>query len=107
MIRDMGRIMAGKVSDIPPGKMQKVKIDGKELVLTNIEGEFFAVDDACTHSGASLSEGKIEGNIITCGWHSAQFDCKTGKLLKFPAKIRNLQSYQVIVEGQDLFVESL
>jgi len=52
-----------------------------------------------------LSEGKLDGGIITCGWHAAQFDCKTGKLVKFPAKIRDLTSYSVVVESDNVFVE--
>ncbi len=101
----MGKIIAGKVSEIPPGKMIKISIDGKEIMVSNIDGNFYAVDDSCTHSGASLSEGSLEGCIITCGWHKAEFDCKSGKLVKFPAKIRDLASYNVTVESDNVFVE--
>jgi len=101
----MGKIIAGKVTDISPGKMKKISIDGREILVSNINGEFFAVDDTCTHSGASLSEGSLDGCAITCGWHKAEFDCKTGKLTKFPAKIRDLTSYNVTVESDDVFVE--
>ena len=101
----MGKIIAGKVSDISPGKMIKVAVDGKEILVTNIEGDFYAVDDSCTHSGASLSEGTMEGCVVTCGWHKAEFDCKTGKLVKFPAKINNLGTYKVSVEDDNVFVE--
>ena len=101
----MGKIIAGKVSDIAPGKMIKVVVDGREILVANIDGEFFAVDDTCTHSGASLSEGELNGNVVTCGWHKAEFDCKTGKLAKFPAKIRDLGTYKVSVESDNVFVE--
>jgi len=101
----MGKIIAGKASEIPPGKMIKVSIDGKEILVSNIEGNFYAIDDSCTHSGASLSEGSIDGCVVTCGWHKAEFDCKTGKLVKFPAKIRDLASYNVTVESDNVFVE--
>jgi len=101
----MGKIIAGKISDIPPGKMIKVSIDGKDVLVANIDGEYCATDDTCTHSGSSLSEGKLDGSTITCGWHGAQFNCKTGKLVKFPAKIRDLVSYNVIVESDNVFVE--
>jgi len=101
----MGKIIAGKISDIPPGKMIKVSIDGKDVLVANIDGKYCATDDTCTHSGSSLSEGKLDGCIITCGWHGAQFDCKTGKLSKFPAKIRDLTSYNVVVESDNVFVE--
>ena len=101
----MGRIIAGKTSDITPGKMIKVSIDGRDILVANIHGEYCATDDSCTHSGSSLSEGKLDGCTITCGWHAAEFDCKTGKFLKFPVKLRDLTSYDVIVESDNVFVE--
>jgi len=101
----MGRIIAGKTSEIPPGSMHKVSLDGKDILLANIDGEYFAIDDTCTHSGASLSEGKLENSKVICGWHAAEFDCKSGKLVKFPAKLRDLGSYKVIVEEDQIFVE--
>ena len=101
----MGKIIIGKTSDIPAGKMIKSSIDGREILVANIDGEFFATDDSCTHSGSSLSEGQLNGCVITCGWHKAEFDCKTGKLLKFPAKIRDLTSYSVVVESDNVYVE--
>ena len=101
----MGKIIAGKVSEIPPGKMIKISVDGKEIMIANIDGDFFAMDDSCTHSGSSLSEGSLDGCIVTCGWHKAEFDCKTGKLVKFPAKINNLGIYNVTVESDDVFLE--
>ena len=101
----MGRIIAGKTSEIPPGKMIKVSIDGRDILVANIGGEYCATDDSCTHSGSSLSEGKLDGCIITCGWHAAEFDCKTGKFLKFPMILRDLTSYKIIVESDSVFVE--
>ena len=101
----MGKIIAGKASDILPGSLHKIAIDGKEILVTNVDGKFFAIDDSCTHSGASLSEGKLDGCKIICGWHAAEFDCKTGKLVKFPAKIRDLGTYKVSVESDDVFIE--
>jgi len=101
----MGKIVACKTADIPPGKMIKVSIDGRDILVANINNEYFATDDSCTHSGSSLSEGKLNENTITCGWHAAEFDCKSGKLLKFPAKIRDLTSYNVVIESDNIFVE--
>ncbi len=101
----MTKIKASKTSDIPPGKLHKVSVDGKEILLINIDGGFFAMEDTCAHAGASLSEGKLDGSTVICDWHGAQYDCKTGKLAKFPAKINDLMSYKVVVESEDVFVE--
>lgn len=101
----MSRAIAGKVSDLSDGKLHKVSVDGKDILVVNIDGNYYAMDDTCTHAGASLSEGKIDGSIVTCGWHGAQFNCKTGNLEKFPAKINNLQSYKVLVDSDDVVIE--
>ena len=102
----MSKILVGKTSEMPPGKLNKVSVDGKEVLVVNLDGNYFAMDDTCTHSGASLSEGQLDGSTVTCGWHGAKFDCKTGKLEKFPAKINDLKSYKAIVESDDIFLEA-
>jgi 3-phenylpropionate/trans-cinnamate dioxygenase ferredoxin component len=102
----MGKVSVGKVSDITPGKMIKCTVNGKEILVVNSHGNFYAIDDTCTHSGASLSEGQLDDTTVTCGWHGAQFDCKSGKLTKFPAKINDLKSYNVILESDQVFVEA-
>jgi 3-phenylpropionate/trans-cinnamate dioxygenase ferredoxin subunit len=47
----------------------------------------------------------LDGTIVTCGWHGAKFDCKTGKLSAFPAKIKDLNSYKVVIESENIFIE--
>jgi len=101
----MGKIIVGKISDIPVGKMHKITANGKEIIVINTNGNFYAINDTCTHAGASLSEGTLDECIVTCGWHGAKFDCKTGKLSAFPAKIKDLQSYKVVVESDNIFLE--
>ncbi len=100
----MGKVVIGKTSDITPGKMIKASVDGRDILVANIDGKYYATDDSCTHSGSSLSEGKLDGCTITCGWHGAQFDCKTGSLVKFPAKIRDLTSYDIVIESDNVFL---
>lgn len=101
----MGKIIVGKTLDISSGKMQKVTADGKEILVVNLDGNYFAMDDTCTHAGASLADGQLDGSILTCDWHGAKFDCKTGKLYAFPVKIKDLNSYKVVVESDNVFLE--
>ena len=101
----MGRIIACKSSELEAGKMKKVSVDSKEILVANVNGNYFACDDTCTHAGASLSEGELNDSTIKCGWHGAQFNCTDGCLVKFPASINDLKSYKVIVESDDIFVE--
>ena len=102
----MGRFFVCKTTEIIPGQMKKVSVDENEILVTNIDGDYFAIDDTCTHAGATLSEGKLEDSTITCDWHGAKFDCKNGKLIKFPGEINDLKSYKVIVESDDVFIET-
>jgi 3-phenylpropionate/trans-cinnamate dioxygenase ferredoxin subunit len=101
----MGKIIVGKTLDILSGKMQRITADGKDILVVNVNGNYYATDDTCTHAGGSLTDGKLEGSIITCDWHGAKFDCKTGKLHAFPAKIKDLNSYKVVVESDNIFLE--
>ena len=102
----MEKIFVCKTTQISTGQMKKISVDGKDIVVANIGGDYFAINDTCTHAGASLSEGKIEDSTITCDWHGAQFDCKNGKLIKFPAKIDDLEVYNVVVEEDNILVET-
>ena len=102
----MVRTLVGKTTEITAGQMKKVSVDGNEIIVINFNGNYFAVDDTCTHAGGSLSEGKLEVSAITCDWHGAQFQCENGKLLKFPAKINDLRSYKVLTESGNIFVET-
>ena len=102
----MGRIIVAKTNEIKPNQIKQVSIDGKDIVVTNIDGIYFAINDTCTHAGGSLSEGKVEGSIITCDWHGAQFECRSGKLIKFPGEIDDLRSYDVVIESDNIFVET-
>ena len=101
----MGKILVGKTSDIPSGKMVMVSADGKDILVTNVDGNYYAMDDTCTHAGASLSEGSLDGSTVTCPWHGSTWDCKTGKLIAFGAQLKDLSSYKVTVESDNVFVE--
>lgn len=101
----MSKILVGNIKEILPGHTYKTKINGNEILIINDDGNFYAIDDTCTHAGASLTEGKLEKNAITCNWHEAKFNYKTGKLMKFPTKIDDLKSYKIKLESEDIFIE--
>lgn len=87
-----------KTSELALGSKKTVFVGGKRLAVANIEGEYFIVDDTCTHAGCSLGgEGYLDGSAIVCGCHGSQFDMTTGKVLSLPASV-DLTSYQVKVE---------
>ena len=102
----MEKTFVCKIDHLNTGQMKKISVDGKDIVVANIDGDYFAINDTCTHAGASLSEGRIENSTVICDWHSAQFDCKNGKLIKFPAKIDDLEVYKIVLEEDNILVET-
>jgi 3-phenylpropionate/trans-cinnamate dioxygenase ferredoxin subunit len=94
-----------KRSDIPPGTAKRVEVDGVEVLLCNVDGELYAVEDVCTHDGGQLDQGVLEDNIIECPRHGATFDVRTGAALTLPAT-EPLPTYRVRVEGDDVFIET-
>jgi nitrite reductase/ring-hydroxylating ferredoxin subunit len=73
-----------KLSDIPAGTMKHIDIDGLEVLLANIGDEIYAIENRCGHMGARLSKGTLTDNLVECSLHHAQFDVRTGKLVREP-----------------------
>lgn len=95
--------VAGK-KDLPPGKATAVTVGQKTIAIFNSGGEFFAIDDTCTHAGGPLSEGEVNGKVVTCPWHGATFDLTTGVPLEEIAS-EPVHSYKVVVEDEDIKIE--
>jgi len=68
----------GKVGDFEEGRGQAFAVDGRMVAVFKRNGEFFAIDDLCPHMGASLAEGHLEGETVTCPWHAWRFCIKDG-----------------------------
>jgi nitrite reductase/ring-hydroxylating ferredoxin subunit len=77
-------VEVAKIDEIPPGKMKHVELDAKEIVVSNVNGKYYAMDDRCGHMNARLSNGNINQNIVTCPFHAAKFDITTGKKVGEP-----------------------
>jgi NAD(P)H-dependent nitrite reductase small subunit len=90
-------------ADIPQGEGRRVKLGELEIAVFNIDGEFFAIDDVCTHAFASLSEGFVEGDVIECPLHSGRFDIKTGKAVAGPCEV-DVRTYPVRREDDTILV---
>ena len=91
-------------ADLSAGEGKTVDMEGKSIALFNVDGIFYAMDDACTHVGGSLGDGSLDGETVTCPLHGAQFNVKTGEVLGPPAG-SNVKSYPVKVEGDAVMVE--
>jgi 3-phenylpropionate/trans-cinnamate dioxygenase ferredoxin component len=91
-------------AEIPPGSGKAFDVGGQKIALFNVGGRFYAIDDVCTHDGASLAEGALDGTTIVCPWHAAEFDVTNGMVLCPPAT-ENARSYPVFVNGDRVEVE--
>ncbi len=92
------------LSELVQGKPVKVEKDGKTICVARVGDEVFAVDDTCSHSDASLSEGDVTDFKIECWLHGAEFDLRTGEALTPPA-VAPLHTYGVHVDGDSVTVE--
>jgi nitrite reductase/ring-hydroxylating ferredoxin subunit len=92
------------VSGLSPGAMTWVVVDRERVLLANVDGTLYAVQDACGHRGESLSRGKLTGHVVECPLHYARFDVRTGKILDGPLSA-DLATYEVRVEGDTVYVK--
>lgn len=77
-------VQALKADEIAPGGMKSVEVEGREIVICNINGIFYAISRRCGHMNAPLERGTLDGKILTCAMHGAQFDVTTGESLSGP-----------------------
>ena len=92
------------LASLQPGKAVRLEKNGKSICVARVGDEVFAVDDTCSHSDASLSEGDVTDFKIECWLHGAEFDLRTGEALTPPA-VAPLKTYEVHVDGDSVTVE--
>jgi 3-phenylpropionate/trans-cinnamate dioxygenase ferredoxin component len=80
-------IDVGPEGEIAPGAWRLVDVDGTDVAVFNVDGAYYAIEDVCTHDGAPLDQGEIEGKCIVCPRHGATFDVTTGTALTLPAVV--------------------
>ncbi|MBF0276839.1 MAG: non-heme iron oxygenase ferredoxin subunit [SAR324 cluster bacterium] len=97
-------VKVANASEVSPGEIKLVNAGGKELALVNLNQNFYALENECTHVGAPLCEGAIEGDEIICPWHGARFNILTGEVTEAPAP-ENLETYPVRVNNGDIEIE--
>jgi nitrite reductase/ring-hydroxylating ferredoxin subunit len=126
-------VPVAKINEIKPGTMKTVQIKNRDILIANVEGKFYAMDDRCGHMNALLSMGKLQGKNVICPFHFAEFDVTTGKKIKDPVpesfkdmeklpqemqqflvyakklvdpvKTYDIQTYRTKIEGDTIFIE--
>ena len=101
----MARFRVASVGDVPLESLKKVEAGRTPVCLAHAEdGNFYALNDTCTHEEFSLSDGELWDMDVECPQHGSRFNLKTGKVTGLPAVIPT-KTYPVTVEGSDVFVE--
>ena len=96
-------VTVANVGDLGPGEMMYVEVDEEPVCLINVDGEFFALCDVCTHEEASLSDGTVVGDQIECPLHGGMFDIRTGAPTAFPVVVP-VETFRVRVVGDEIQV---
>lgn len=92
------------VSDIPPGVSKVYEVGDKVVAVCNVSGDLYAIEDVCTHDGASFGQGELDGCEIECPRHGARFDVRDGSATELPAVVP-VDTFPVRVEGDDIEVD--
>ncbi len=96
-------ITVATTDEVKPGERIVVEAKDHYVAVFNVDGTYYAIEDVCTHDDGPLAEGELDGFVIECPRHGAQFDIRTGKVLRFPA-ITPVPRYEVRVQDGDIQV---
>ncbi|MFT5107715.1 MAG: 3-phenylpropionate/trans-cinnamate dioxygenase ferredoxin subunit [Verrucomicrobiales bacterium] len=97
-------ISIAKTTDLEEGQGKCFVVNDHKIAVFKSEGEFYAMDDLCTHADAPLSDGWVNKGCVACPWHGAEFDLKTGAAMTPPAS-SPVKTYPVTIDGEDIRIE--
>jgi 3-phenylpropionate/trans-cinnamate dioxygenase ferredoxin subunit len=97
-------IRVAELNELEEEGMLPLEVDGELICLAKVNGTVYAFTDNCTHISGPLNEGELHGYVLTCPWHFAQFDIRTGKVLRGPAR-QDILIYPVKVEGESIYIQ--
>jgi nitrite reductase/ring-hydroxylating ferredoxin subunit len=100
---EMVLVKVASAKDLGAGKMMGVEASGKPVLVVNSDGKYYAIGNVCTHMGCMLSDGTLEGEIVTCPCHGSRFHIKTGNAVGGAAK-KPEPAFQVKMEGDQILV---
>lgn len=101
------KIKLCKASELKSGESKGIILNGKDIGVFNINGTFYAIENACLHAGAPLSDGFIDEKKcqVACNWHGWVFDIATGKCVSHPKQDLFTKTYPITIEDNDIFIE--
>ena len=96
-------VKVAETKDIQPSNMKGIDLAGEKVCIVNVEGNYYAIGNVCTHVGGPLDEGTLDGYEVECPWHGSKFDVRTGEPTRPPAQ-RAVATYEVKVEDNNILV---
>jgi nitrite reductase/ring-hydroxylating ferredoxin subunit len=96
-------VTVAKTGDLPEGQMIGVALDGVEVLVANVGGQYHAIGSVCTHEGGPLADGDLYEGVVTCPWHGSAFDVTTGEVEMSPATEPE-PVHEVRIEGDEIQV---
>lgn len=96
-------VRACSLSDVPTNGKLSLEVDDRFVVVVNVDGEYYCVDDVCTHDGGTLGDGELEDHCLVCPRHGAKFDVRNGDAVFMPATEATV-AHEVQIQGDELYV---
>ena len=100
----MAFVGVGTRDEVPAGKVKVYKVGDREIAVCNVDGEFYAIDNVCTHDEGSLDQGELIGSEVECPRHGARFDVRTGEVIQEPAFLP-IDTFPIRVNGDKIEVD--
>ncbi|MGN6707850.1 MAG: Rieske 2Fe-2S domain-containing protein [Candidatus Nitrosocosmicus sp.] len=97
-------VKVAEINEIMPSHMKEVDIDGKKILIANVNGEYYAIGSICTHEGGPLADGTLQDYQVECPWHGSKFDIRTGQVTNPPADEPE-PSYKLKVDGNQILIK--
>ena len=99
----MAFVRVARTTDIAPGQIREIQLDGTTIAVANVAGQFHAISNTCLHRGGPLGQGSLQGNVVTCPWHGWTYDVTSGKVS--PNQTAGVACYPVERRGEDVYVD--
>jgi nitrite reductase (NADH) small subunit len=99
----MAFVCVAKATNIAPGQIREIQLQGTTIAVANVGGQFHAISNTCLHRGGPLGQGSLQGNVVTCPWHGWSFDVTSGRVSG--SQTAGVACYPVELRGGDVYVD--
>jgi nitrite reductase/ring-hydroxylating ferredoxin subunit len=99
----MAFLRAARRDEISPGTIREVQLEQRTIALANVDGRFYAIDNACLHRAGPLGQGQLSGSVVTCPWHGWTYEVTTGRVTFNPEM--QLRTFPVEERDDEIWVD--